>query len=62
MHLTLPLTSVLGKLEPQAKKKKKAQREILNLKQKIMRSLCVCLIFMFQCVYLFLSNIAEINL
>ena len=40
---TLPETSALGKLELQAKNKKGGQRDILNLKQKNIRPLSVCI-------------------
>ena len=59
---TLPETSAFGKLELQAKKKKEDQRDVLNLKQKTVRSLSVCLSgFMYVSVYIFFSdNIVQV--
>ena len=43
LKYTADFAQALGKLEIQAKKKKKkGQRDILNLKQKTIRSLSVC--------------------
>ena len=59
---TLPETSALGKLEPQAKEKR-GQRDILNLKQKTERSLPV---WIYVCLSVSLSlffssdNIVEV--
>ena len=56
--------SALGKLEFRDKGSGgKSQRDILNIKQKAIRSLAVSLdLSMSQCVTLFLDNIAEFNL
>ena len=57
----------LGQIRTSKKKKKTGggrggnQRDILNLKQKTMKSLPVCLdLYMFQCVSFFFYNIAEV--
>ena len=53
--------SALGKLDKGSGGK--SQRDILNIKQKAIRSLAVSLdLSMSQCVSLFLDNIAEFNL
>ena len=59
---TLPETSALGKLENQAKKKKRGKRHfIINLKRKTRRSLSVSF-YVCLGVSLSLDNIAEVNL
>ena len=55
----------MGKLEFQTNGKDKGQRDILNLRQKTMVSVCpyVCLdLCMSHCVSLFLNNISEVSL
>ena len=63
---TLPETSCLSKLELQAKTKKWGdQRDILDLKQKTIRSLSVCLsiwiyVYIYICLLFFSDNIVKV--
>ena len=57
----MPETSALGKLEVQARKKQGGQRDILNLKQKTIRFLSICLdLCMSQCMS-FSDNIVKVK-
>ena len=65
MEPNLPEASTSGKLEFQTKGKEKGQRDILNLKQKTMVSICPSVpldLCMSHGVSLFLDNIAEVTL